>query len=798
MANSLSVLSALLLTSLLASCGGGSGSGSSGPTAVLNGVVAVGAALPAVTVTVTDANGNKAFAQTNSDGSYSVYDPAGTTLTAPFSVQVKSLLGTSEVSLSSFALDRGVVSNVTPLTTAVSALLNSSNAYDPASLDVSQLTTTTVAAASQTLATALNPLLTAASVDPSQFDPVKGKFTANSEGIDSVMDRLAVNYTGSGITMVNRFEVVADAAPITQVSVNSSGVTGTLPAGMAPPSASTLTAFSQQLTNCFKVAAASRVAYTTNGAGRNIFTPGSVHASCTAFVDSAYRSQGQAFGQKWLSHLSNADFDGSTQVILVPQYVVDRSGNTPVWTGDDQIAYVYNINLVDKNNLTYTMPDVLAKVSNQFVIRGNQRKFDVSIQSTFSKLIDNNGANNRIEGRLRIGLDPTLVPDGSGFGTYQTTTDGSKPLPKILCAWVTGPLLQQDETHDTANPMGGVLMVPPHSDLTTRRDYSAVRIKYPVGFDPVNNPIHQSRLYNDCKSTHTVGTNREVASAETNNQFTIDVVKTDAASTSVFRSYTALNAAQAYPTSLMRAGYCPTINNRGVDTHTPLITATTVDGWCNSTKREDMVGSSLRTAFETRYKDPKDIQYTFYIFVDSAYSEVAPQTAYASLNTKAAFMASAEKVNVRMVGALPFLDKATVAGSTVFAGNQQFRGVGPAMVNTYLAAGAATIASGTSVSGSWTIPAGSEGIDRLGISGWFIKSTDGSRIGAATYSDSFGLPRSLLQSNFILSEDWYGYDYATYSNERFAAMATSAYREVWVRSYDRSNRQIQTVEYAIR
>ena len=50
------------------------------------------------------------------------------------------------------------------------------------------------------------------------------------------------------------------------------------------------------------------------------------------------------------------------------------------------------------------------------------------------------------------------------------------------------------------------------------------------------------------------------------------------------------------------------------------------------------------------------------------------------------------------------------------------------MVNTYLAAGAATIASGTSVSGSWTIPAGSEGIDRLGISGWFIKSTDGSRI----------------------------------------------------------------------
>jgi len=38
------------------------------------------------------------------------------------------------------------------------------------------------------------------------------------------------------------------------------------------------------------------------------------------------------------------------------------------------------------------------------------------------------------------------------------------------------------------------------------------------------------------------------------------------------------------------------------------------------------------------------------------------------------------------------------------------------MIDTYLRANASTLASGTAIEASWTIPKGAEGIDRLGIS----------------------------------------------------------------------------------
>lgn len=795
------------IAAVLVACGGGGGSQpqANAPVSVLSGVVAVGAPLPSISVLVTDANGVVVTAETGADGSYRIVDPAGVQLKAPFKLKVKALLGTSEISLDSFALTREATSNLTPLTTALMSLMNASGAYNSSALDVSTITDAKLLAATSSLTAALAPVMTAANVSASSFNPVSGTFTANNQGIDSVMDRVTVEPTSTGLSISNRFVVLSEgqAAP-TPVVVSSSGVTGTLPTGIEPPSADTLNGLISKLKSCFAISAANRVQYTVNAAGRNIYTSNSLHANCSSMVDSAYKAQGQTFGQRWLNFLSSADFDSTTQFVLVPQYVVDRS--SAGWPGDGN-AYVYNINLVDKNKLTYTMPEVMAKVGNQFVIRGNQRKFDISIQPMYSKLSDNSGSSNSIEGRIRIGIDPTLTPDANGVGTFAVTNTG-KPLPKILCAWVTGPLLQKDEVHDPNAPKGGLLMVPPHSDLTARRDYSAVRIKYPMNFDPINNSTDKTRLFNDCKASHAVGSNVEVASAETNSAFTIDAVKTNASSTATFAAYTPLNAPVAYPTSLARYS-CPTFNSSGVQTNVAstggvATTASTVSGWCNATKRESMVTSALRTAFETRYKDPKDLQYTFYVFVDSSYSDATPGTAYSGYANATDFLASAEKVNVRLVGRLPFVDKTTVGGAEIYNGTEQFRGVGQSMITAYLQSGAATLAKNGSINASWTIPTGAEGIDRLGIGGWFRKS-DGSRIGAATFSDSFGLPRSITQATFTLSEDWYGYDHTTYSNSKFvsapysgAAAAVATYREIWVRSYDRNNRQIQTVEFAVR
>ena len=798
----------------LSACGGGGG-GASDPTTpqvVLSGVVAVGAALPATKVTVTDAKGITVTATTSDTGAYEITDPAGSTLSPPFSVKVNTLLGQTEVALNSVAVSRGATANVTPLTTAAVALMNSGGGYNPSTLGTASITTTAITDASAKLGAAIKPLLDAAGVASSSFDPVSTPFQANRTGVDSVMDRLSIDISDRGVDLINRFQLVKDAgdssaAATSKVTVSKSGATGTLPLGVAPPTQAIVSALEAELKACFAIAADKRVAFTTNGAGRQIFTADSLHASCSGFVHTAYRSQGVGFGQSWLWLLNNPDIDASVKLALVPQYVIDRStrSTTPVdrWAGtDDNLAYVYNINLIDRNGVTYTKPEVLAKIGNKFVLRGNQRRYDVGVQPQFTKVNDNNGTNNYVEGRLRIAIDPHLVPPPgsdslSTYGSYQMSADG-KPVPKILCAWVTGPLLQNDVAHDPKNPKGGVLMVPPHTDLVTRRDYSAVRIKYPKDFDPITNANGTDRalLMSDCRdSPYDSGGGRwEQAGAETNNAFTIDGAKSSADSSTVFKYYAALSQIPEtqYPTTRNR-GACTGVTDRG-----------TISGWCAPTRREVFTSDALRDSFNAAYMDPKDVVFTFYLFVDHTYtgngpvgtSLLAKNSAYRPTPdfTATTFFESAEIVQARIVGAMPFVDK---DANSIYAGNQAFRSVGKSMIEAYLGATKATLGKGSPIAGSWSIPAGAEGIDRLGLGGWFLNGSK-ARIGAATYSDSFALPRSVTSGSFTLSEDWYGFDFATYRNAEFANRASYAYREIWVRSYDTRNRQIQTVENATR
>jgi hypothetical protein len=369
--------------------------------------------------------------------------------------------------------------------------------------------------------------------------------------------------------------------------------------------------------------------------------------------------------------------------------------------------------------------------------------------------------------------------------------------------------LQNGVQHDINNPKGGVLMVPPHSALTARRDYSAVRIKYPFDFDPKNIPAHREQLLKDCKSTHPAGTN-EVASGSTNSAITIDGAKLGADSTYVPKAYS--NLSDQYPTSLRRDSSCSaaTVTTNG-----------SASGWCSADKRSNFVSSTERADFLTAYKDPKEIRYTFYMFVDADYTTettfrpsgaAAAYTSYATsgtgvtpsvLATNASnFFATAQIEHTRILGAMTFVSKDSEALTATYTGNELFRGIDATVATAYLTEGKATLAKGTAVQAKWSIPAGAEGIDRIGFGGWF-NSTNG-RIGTAAFADSFAVLRGVTEGSFTLSEDWYGYDYATYDNGRYGptapanTKALTAYREIWVRSYDRYNRQIQTVQRATR
>jgi len=367
-----------------------------------------------------------------------------------------------------------------------------------------------------------------------------------------------------------------------------------------------------------------------------------------------------------------------------------------------------------------------------------------------------------------------------------------------MCAWVTGPLLQNGIPHDINNPKGGVLMVPPHSALTARRDYSAVRIKYPANFDPKNNSADRIQLLKDCKSTHTAGTS-EVGSAATNNAFTIDGARLGTDSTYTPKAYA--NLADQYPTSLTRTS-CPSAT---------AASGTSVSGWCSPDKRINFVSSTEKSDFLSTYKDPKEIRFTFYMFVDSDYTTdttfrpsgaAAAYTAYPTNNSTTIaqnavdFFNTAQIEHTRILGAVPFVAKTSDALDAQYTGNVLFREIDPSMATAYLAAGKQTLAAGTSIQAKWSIPSGAEGIDRIGLGGWF-NSANG-RIGTATFADSFAVARGATEGAFTLSEDWYGFDFATFDNSRYASVATSAYREIWIRSYDRANRQIQTVVRATR
>ena len=761
------------VAAMVVACGGGGGGTASTPS--LSGLVALGAAMPYTTVKVVDANGTVNTVETDVNGAYSLDTTA---LKAPFVITVTKLLGDKQIELHSVATNQNSTANVTPLTTAVSALLSSSSSYDPKSISASNITADNIKSASDKVAASLANLMTQANVSATTFNPVGGAFVADGTGVDSLLDRISIDYGSSGVQVTNKFVPLTDSnTSVASVGITASSTPTPLALGITPPTPSSVQTIISGLMKCFRLPVAQRLSYTTTAAGRKIYTPNSLHASCSENLASDYLSNGATYGQRWVDIFSNPDFDDKTELMLVPSYVIDTTNNAVVWPGDKHV-YVYNIHLFDKNKVTYTRPEVFAKIDSNLMFRGTQRRFDITVQPQFTKVLDSNGSSNFVEGRLRIGIDPTFVPRTSSdrYSEFNFTGDAQtgQPLPKVLCAWVTGPLLQNGVQHDINNPKGGVLMVPPHSALTARRDYSAVRIKYPTDFDPKNNSEHRIQLLKDCKSTHSAGTN-EVGSASTNNAMTIDGAKLGADSTYVPKAYT--NLADQYPTSLTRTS-CPSAT-----TNSP----TAVSGWCSPDQRSNFVSASERNDFLTAYKDPKEIRYTFYMFVDADYTATAttsrptgPAVAYTSYATTGAgvtpsilatnasnFFDTAQIEHTRILGAMTFVSKNAEGLDAQYTGNELFRGIDASMVTAYLTEGKATLPRGSAIQAKWSIPTGAEGIDRIGFGGWFNSSNG--RIGTATFSDSFAVSRGATEGSFTLSEDWYGYDYATYDNGRYDA-----------------------------
>lgn len=192
-------LPALLLSAaMLAACGGGDDAAApptnntpAATTVQLTGLAATGAAIGNATVTATNVRGERATAQTNASGNFTLNIADG----APY---LLSITDAASRAWYSYAQAAGVA-NINPMTTL--ALLQA-NANRPLADLASgwtnrQLTATQVLDAARVVNANLASVMQVRGIDPSAANPFMLNFTANGTGFDAVLDAMRVNISCS-------------------------------------------------------------------------------------------------------------------------------------------------------------------------------------------------------------------------------------------------------------------------------------------------------------------------------------------------------------------------------------------------------------------------------------------------------------------------------------------------------------------------------------------------------------------------------------------------------------------------
>ncbi|RDU97853.1 carboxypeptidase regulatory-like domain-containing protein [Trinickia dinghuensis] len=379
---------------LLAACGGGTSSTGSQPSqqaaTSIGGTVAIGTALAGATVTVIDANGKTATGTSNADGSYTVSVQG---LTAPLVLEAQDPSGASSLLYSVVptltSSSTSLTANVTPLTTAVAALMMASG--NPADLLTSPSTVTpaNVSNAEKVLDQALGPILSANNV-ASTLDPIATAFTANQTGLDAVIDSVSVTASTKGTGL----QITSLADPNTAIQLNSStSVSTTLSAPSQP--ANYLASFQASISQCM----------TDVQGGASITSA----AACTQAIDANYLNQGFSTPQARhpQPYVAGVKLTGIKTLAMLP------AGTIPNTTGPVALIYMLYTNASGQPGF---VSDFVQQTANGWQLIGNQEQYDLYIASFVGRLqyVDQaDAANNRYESGLRFLIPTTVTVNGN-------------------------------------------------------------------------------------------------------------------------------------------------------------------------------------------------------------------------------------------------------------------------------------------------------------------------------------------------------------------------------------------------
>lgn len=358
---------------------------------MIEGTVAVGAAVPRATVTIKDADAATADVTGVADAN-GAYALDVSSLRPPLLVMATGTLNGEAVNVVAvvpvLAANADNTANVTSLTNAVAALIapgGDMNALSSATI-MAAVTAGSVADASTLVVNTLksNPKFAALLGDG--FNPLTTPFSANGTGIDSVLDQVAVEVSTSGVAITNLSAPAGtngQAAPVvlTPAQTSTPTVAPTLPASTTAsnlPTSAEMLALARKLENCLALPTAERV---TMDASKEVTA---VSAVCS-FGPAQWKSDGgnwvKRVGMDTLRYesVTGAKIGMPTIAVVLPP--TNYSGTTfqhPYCS--TATCVVMNVRVTSASGKPSNMQWTVGKIDGQWNYVGNQLPYAMGVE----------------------------------------------------------------------------------------------------------------------------------------------------------------------------------------------------------------------------------------------------------------------------------------------------------------------------------------------------------------------------------------------------------------------------------